>query len=486
MTIISPGIPFTSVNIDLLILFIGFLFLELAYKLFLDKKHKEDIIFSKNTSEVEKTLWFLISGFLLYVISIPSSSLIIYYLTSNNILSSIVFQYIKPDLLGYFLNLGALIQISNVFITPIFFSILLIFILIMLVIVINLYLKHRGISGINQYSFLIYSILSYGSLLILFLMKLNPLISVPILVLLIIFLIIFLIFIPKIIPKAIATAIALILVLVVFLIFIHSYTGILQQKATVTSYNTIKNGGYVLSGTPNDYLYLNGTAYQNLTIYNITPLFLNISSRGANFIYFRLYRNITSVNNINNLIKSYALPGYTYNPLYSCAYSNEFTCTEMNVPIENTTIPYVIIKDISSPKINPLIPLELGPLNPNEIDKIVNVTKPTYACNKSLCEINFSITNKANASISVDSLTIPANYQEYNLSNASVRLNSVNSECFKMIPGYKIECNGNDNEPTSFISRSYNSQGISIISISLIPLPPKSHVNITIALNIAK
>lgn len=136
MAINSIGIPFTSTNIDLLILLMGFLFLELAYKLYLYKNQKSDIIFSPKTSEIEKALWFLVSGFLLYIISIPLDSIMIYYFTSNNILDNITFQYIRPDLLGYFLNLGSLIQISNKFITPVFYSILSIFILLMAVILI--------------------------------------------------------------------------------------------------------------------------------------------------------------------------------------------------------------------------------------------------------------------------------------------------------------------------------------------------------------
>lgn len=281
-----------------------------------------------------------------------------------------------------------------------------------------------------------------------------------------------------------AIIITISVVLIVSLIFILSYNAMLQQRATITSHEVIKNNNYVLNGTIN---IDSNTIYQNLTLYNITPIFLNISTHGANFVYFKLYKNITSTKGISNLIKNYSLPGYTHGPKnYSCAYSSEFICNEMNISIENTTMSYIIIKGITSQKIRPLIPLELGPLSYTKTDKVVNVTKPIYTCNKSssLCDINFSITNNVNRSISINSLAIPLSYQKYNLSNAYVSVNSVNSKCFKIIPGYKIECNENDDGSTSFISIGYNSHGIGIISFSLISLPNKSKVNVTISINI--
>jgi hypothetical protein len=498
MSLYQIGIPFASINTDLLILILGFLFLELTYKLALKKNNHSDIIFSEKTSEIEKILWFLLIGSLLYVISIPLLSTEIYYFTSKTISGSIIFQNLKPHLLSYFFNIGELISSSSTLINPALYSVLSIFALVLLIslfyrvkILTNKKIAHKRLYSFFVYAILTYLIFDFTLVLIIQNLVLRILLILPIISFILIITIGKHIKIQQHLSVVKIIGATLILVLIITLIFIYSYSYLLRPQFTITNYDIIKNGGYILSGNPIAYHhinesviahnYINESTYQNFTVYNITPVLLNITIGNSNFAYFKLYENITTIKNINKLIHTYSLPGYAYNPKYSCALSSEFICNETNMSIKNTTMPYLIINNIKNRSIRPLIPLKLGPLNDTVIAKVLNVTRPTYSCSSSLCYINFSIKNKANASLVIDTLSIPYN-QRYNLSDANISVNSVKTQCSQMIPNSEIECIGPSGFPTIFLSQAYSPQNNKILSVYLVSLARKSYANFTIIL----
>ncbi|MGC8622199.1 MAG: hypothetical protein ACP5U0_09820 [Caldisphaera sp.] len=470
------GIPFASYNTDLIILFIGFLFLEATYKINKVKVNK-NIFFDEKTSEIEKTLWFFVIGLLIYSLLLPFILLITYMISIINPNWSISFFLMKPDILPLYFNLDRLSAFSGLA-TPLLISFFLAFLLLALIPSYFLQNKEyqfnsarKWIASIDMIYYLLFFLAFIPFILLTRYFWYEALFMF-------LFSVLFIYFINKKIENNLVILIAatvIFLFLSVFFILFYPLT----LQFSILNATLLTNNYYIISGNPESISIYNGFAYQNLTAYNITNLRINFSPY-YNFAYFIIKNNSTYVprQDINRYTNNFYLPGTLFLPEYPCGNNPVAVCKEANLTLYNSTIYYLLISGLK-PRNNTTIfvPLKFGPLRYNTLNRIINISQITQSCQNNLCEINFSI--YAKRIVEIDSLTIPIE-PSYSLDSAIVTINSMKSRCYPILN--QIICN-TPNGITTFIAQVYSSINTKALAFGVVTLSQGSKANVTIILN---
>ena len=489
------GIPFASYNTDLIILFIGFLFLELLYKIGKGNNIGSGIFFHRN-SELEKLLWFFAIGFLVYVLLIPFMIGVMYLASAFSPNLSISFFLIKPTIFSYFFNLNSLFSNFSYLTTPALVALLLIFASIPSIL---LYLEDSlKVKSTFMKAFCFFVLLYLIFFVLTAALAISKsILSVPLIIILMLVLLLLKnlfkkkysknklievisntkIFIER--KYNIDTLIKIIILSVILIVFIFSYNSIFTPTFMVSNSALLTSGTYyVVSGNLQPVI-INQSTDQNLTVYNETVERINISSY-SNFAYLIVKNNTTDISgqNLKKYTHSYYLPGTLYLPNYPCGSNPPVVCKEENLTVNSSIIKYLLVSDIKNHSATIYVPLEFGPLNPEKIKTIVNVSKPTQSCKNKICEINFSISAKK--TVVVNSLSIPIG-STYNLDSVNETINSKRTDCYPITN--QIFCNTANNTATTFVVQAYKSLNEKVLSIGIISMPKNFKANITILLN---
>ena len=99
-------LPFLDPDTIFFILLIGFLFYELLQ--FLSTK-KENILFKG--SEIEKLLWFVVLGVIIYSVAVMTISTVPYMSIYNNPIGGIILSHLKIPFFVEFFNLNNMINL---------------------------------------------------------------------------------------------------------------------------------------------------------------------------------------------------------------------------------------------------------------------------------------------------------------------------------------------------------------------------------------
>ncbi|MCL5099997.1 MAG: hypothetical protein M1158_02655 [Candidatus Marsarchaeota archaeon] len=424
------GVPFASYNTDLIILLLGFIFLELTYRLRRNKgKSLKGLFFSGNHSEIEKVLWFFLIGLFIYILSIPLMVTIIHLLSNSSPYSSISFLLIKPTIFSYFLNIDKLISNFKYLAIPVLIAISSVFIITTIISIINVKFPKIPIKRLGLFK----SILGLS---------------------------------------------------IIFILFAVFYYRFLTPPFNVTDSVLLTNSAYyILSGHPTDFHVSNSTIYQNLTLYNETVARMNISFH-SDFAYFLMDSNTTSIpkNNISKFINQFTLPGSLYLPNYACgSYTTGYTCKQKNLTIDNQTSTFLLIQNVTvKNKTMIFVPLQSGPLSDQITQKIVNISSISSSCVSNLCSLEFSIKDLSTRGLEVNGLAIPS-YYNYNLSEVNASINGIEISCYHM-PN-QIICNGPDGSPTIVVSSSFRSLNSEMLAIDIVTMAKHSEINFTISLS---
>lgn len=489
------GIPFASYNTDLIILFIGFLFLELLYKIGRGNNIGSGIFFHRN-SELEKLLWFFAIGFLVYVLLIPFMIGVMYLASAFSPNLSISFFLIKPTIFSYFFNLNSLFSNFSYLTTPALVAILLIFASIPIILLyLEDSLKVKSTFMKAFYFFVLLYLIFFVCTAALAIS--NSIWSIPLMIILILVLLymknlfkreysknklIEVILNTKILIERkynIDMLIKIAIPLIIFIVFILSYNSIFTPTFIVSNSALLTSGTYYVVAGNLQPVIINQSIQQNLTVYNETVERINISSY-SNFAYFIVKNNTTNISgqNLKKYTRSYYLPGALYLPNYPCGSNPTVVCKEENLTVNSSIIKYLLVSDIKNHSTTIYVPLEFGPLSPKKIKTIVNVSKPTQSCKNNICEINFSISAKK--AVVVNSLSIPIG-STYNLNSVNETINSKRTDCYPITN--QIFCNTANNTATTFVVQAYKSLNEKVLSIGIISMPKNFKANITILLN---
>lgn len=435
------GVPFLDAYTDFLILFIGFVFLEFAIK-----KFKKDFIFDDNSIELERILWFLTYGAVLYLLSIPLLSTLLFASLNNNLTDRIIFSNIRPELLAGLFNLqglsNALVNSSIHTVGPLIEAIsgmfaTIITAIICITIVNEARDKRQQPLGLTN-ALLIYALIAY----VMAALEMIWVGAVLTTVLLVVFVVI--IFASLLINKFQNNKKAWLMLAIVIVVglYISIFQPSLTEPFNVTRVTPL-GYTYYLTGNLSNYRNRTGVSVPELQAYNQTAVFLNttLGSLGfngqSNFEYFKL-QNATSLKEVNSLARNFTLPGMLINKYSGCSIPGlpeGYLCIQEDIVFNNKTISYLTISNITGINknlFNTTAALLLGPQNNMTVQKIIRITSQGSTLNNasqlSTTVSNIGTSTNYNGSIilSNTNLPVPKNYRltkiQFNYQNKTYAL----------------------------------------------------------------